>query len=90
LHRPASGALREIYGQPEGESIGYAPHENIIDDLIMQDYADYPVGMKIDWAEFQACIHRGVITPGVVVYIPGGRPCVVRGVYGNERIEAVG
>jgi hypothetical protein len=69
--------------------IGYAPHGNVMDQFILEDYRDFPVGMKMDLETARACLDRGVFPPGVVLYCTGGKPGVVRGVYGNEHIEVV-
>jgi hypothetical protein len=68
--------------------IGYAPHENIIDPEILADFADFPVGMQIELEVGRAMLERGVYPPGLVLYCNGGKPGVIRGVYGNERLEA--
>lgn len=69
--------------------IGYAPHESIVDQFILEDYKDYPVGSRIELETARACLDRGVFPPGLVLYCEGGKPGVVRGVYGNQYIEVV-
>jgi hypothetical protein len=66
--------------------IGYAPHESVLD---LEDYEDFPVGMAMPLEEFKAGLDLGVYPAGLLVMIQGGTPGVVRGVYGNERIEVV-
>jgi len=69
--------------------IGYAPHESFVNADILDDFRDFPVGMKIELEDARACLDRGVFPPGLVVYVNGGCPGVVRGVYGNQWIEKV-
>jgi hypothetical protein len=69
--------------------IGYAPHSNIVDPEILADFADFPVGMTMTVEETKACLDRGVLPPGLVIYAKGGRPGVVRGVYGKQFVEVL-
>lgn len=69
--------------------IGYAPHESIIDNDILADYSDFQVGIRMELETARANLNRGVFPPGLVLYCVGGRPGVVRGVYGNQYVEEI-
>lgn len=60
--------------------IGYAPHGKV-DRFALDDYQDFPIGMTLEKEEADACLKRGVLPPGLLLYA-GGRPGRVSGGYG--------
>lgn len=60
--------------------IGYAPRGDV-DRFALDDYQDFPVGMTLEKEEAEACLKRGVLPPGLLLYA-GGKPGRVSGGYG--------
>lgn len=61
--------------------VGYQPRESILPD----DYSDFRVGAKFDFVEAVVMAKQGVFPPGIILQVPGGYPCVIRGGYGENQ-----
>ncbi|CAK0753144.1 hypothetical protein CCP3SC15_1920009 [Gammaproteobacteria bacterium] len=63
--------------------IGYAPHGKN-DPEIFESYRDFPIGMRFEKEQFDACLHRGVLVPGLLGLYQG-RVVRVAGGYGHPQ-----
>lgn len=50
--------------------IGYAPRGDV-DRFALDDYQDFPVGRTFEKEDFEACLKRGVLAPGLACLYQG-------------------